>query len=239
VRTALTIASRELGSYFRTPAGWVIVALYLFLAGVVFTLSVFMPGRPASLRDFFAVSGWLLLPVAPAISMRLIAEELRSGTIEPLMTSPVGSASLVLGKFAGACVFMLAMLAPTAAYVVVLYRTAEPAPDPGPIAAGYLCLALVGSLSLSIGTLASALTSNATLAFMMTLFGLLGLLFVPSAAPFAPAAIRPALMALAVTPRIGDFAKGVVDTAHVAFFLGASAWFLLLAVAAVEIRRWR
>lgn len=236
---AIAIARREMGSYFRLPAGWIITALYLLLSGIVFSIGTLAPGQPATLKDFFGVSGWLLLPVAPAISMRLIAEELRSGTIESLMTAPVGSASLVVGKFLGALGFLAAMLLPTLAYVAVLYMLAEPAPDAGPMIAGYLMLVLLGGFYLAIGTLASALTNNATLAFMLTLFTILALLFAGFAAGFVPGAVRPLLYAVAINTRISDFARGVIDTAHIVFFITGAAWLLTVAVAAVEFRRWK
>ena len=84
-----TIAWRELRSFFRVPMGWVIIALYLVLAGYVFGLGVAAPGGPASLRDFFLVTQIFVLILTPAVSMRLISEELRSGTFESLMTAPV------------------------------------------------------------------------------------------------------------------------------------------------------
>jgi len=239
MRAALTIARRELGSYFRTPAGWVIVALYVFLTGVVFARYILVPGSPASLRDFFAVAGWLLLPVAPAISMRLVAEELRAGTIEPLLSAPVSAAAVLIGKYLGAFGFLVAMLAPTGLYVLVLDRTSSTPPDIGPVLSGYVCLLLVGGLFLGLGTLASTLTSNATLAFMVTLFLVLGVLLAPSAADFVPAAARPALYAIGLTERIGDFAKGVIDTAHIVFFLTGTAWCLVMGACVMELRRWR
>jgi ABC-2 type transport system permease protein len=235
----LAVARRELGSYFRTPAGWIILALYLFLSGLIFALSCLSPGATASMRDVFALSGWLLLPVAPAVSMRLIAEEIRAGTMESLASSPVSSASLVLGKYLGACGFLLAVIAPTLSYVAMLMAIAEPAPDLGPMLSGYLCLVLLGAFYLAVGTVCSSLTSNATLAFMTAFFALLALLFASSAASFVPDHLKPALFALSINLRVGDFARGVIDTAHVVFFVSLSALMLFIAVAAVEIRRWR
>ncbi len=236
---AWAIATRELSAYFRQPAGWIIIALYLLLTGVVFSLSILVPGEPASLRTFFSLSGWLLLPVAPAISMRLISDELRSGTIEPLLTSPLSGASLILGKFTGAWLFLLAMLIPTGAYIAVLFRVSQPAPDVGALITGYSSLILVAGLYLSIGTLASSFTSNSTLAFMMTLFVILGLMFIEAAYANVPQFLRPAVAALMLRPRVDDFARGVIDTGHVIFFVTGTAWFLLLSVASVELRRWR
>lgn len=236
---AIAIARRELSSYFRTPAGWVIIALYLLLTGFVFAFDILAPGSPASLRTFFAIAGWLLLPVAPAISMRLIADERRSGTIEALLTAPVGSGSLVAGKYLGGVAFLLLMVAPTLAYVGVLWRVASSPPDLGPILSGYACLLMLGLLYLAIGTLASSLTQNSTLAFIASLVAILGALLLPAAADVLPPALRPALAALSVTSRVNDFARGVIDTAHLVFFITTSLWLLLLAVLVMEARRWR
>jgi ABC-2 type transport system permease protein len=241
MNVAVAIASRELSSYLRQPAGWIITALYLLLSGLIFNRYVLSPGEPATLRYFFTYAGVLLLPVVPAISMRLIAEEIRSGTIESLLTAPITGPGLVLGKYLGAAAFLVAMFIPTGLYVLILFRVAQPTPDIGPIISGYLCLLLTGLLYLAIGTFASSLTSNATLAFMMTLFAILGLLMLQNAAEFdgIPKIIRPVLLALTPTPRIVDFARGVIDTGHIVFFVSAAAWFLVWAIAAVELRRWR
>lgn len=247
-RALLAIAAREAGSMLRVPAGWVVIALYLLLAGIIFTGSVLVPGEVASLAPLFRVSGWLLLPVIPAIAMRLFAEEFRSGTIEPLMTAPVGDVTLVLGKFLGACLFLLLMLAPTLLHVAILHHFADPKPDAGAVVAGYLSLLLQALLFLAIGTLASSLTSNQTLAFLLGMFGILGALVVSArgvewASTVPNARLRELLLplarALAVEDRVKDFARGVIDSAHVVFFLSASAVFLALTVVSVQSRRWR
>lgn len=234
-----TIARREFASFFRVPLGWVAMALYLFLTGIIFAERVLVPGEPASLRYFFGISGFLLLPVIPAISMRLISDELRSGTIEPLMTAPVADISIILGKYLGAAFFLAAMVLPTASYTVLLMILSDPRPDLGPIFAGYLSLALLGLMYLAVGTLASALTSNQTLAFLMTLLVLLMVMLIGSDVISLPRALAPIGAALAIGPRLTDFAKGIVDTAHIVFFLSISAWFLVLALVALEVRRWR
>ncbi len=239
MRAALSIAAREWAALFRLPIGWVVTALYLAIAGLVFGLVVLEPGGPASLRAFFSVSGWLLLPVVPAVSMRLISEELRTGTIEPLLTAPVSDWSVALGKYLGGVGFLLTMLAPTLVYVLVLYATAEPAPDPGPIVAGYLTLALTGMLYLAAGLFFSTLTSSQTLAYLGTMFLLLLLLLAPAGAEWAPERLRPALYALALGLRIGDMAKGVIDLAHAVFFLSGAAFFVVLSALSIESRRWR
>ncbi len=235
------IALREFASLFRLPVGWVVIALYLFLGGVIVAWQVLVPGQPATMRLFFAVSGWLFLPVAPAISMRLISEELRVGTFEALATAPVSDAAIILGKYLGGCLFLLAMLAPTIVYPLILTGLSNPAPDPGPILAGYVSLLLLGALYLSVGLLASTLTSSQTLAFIGTLLFLLIVLLLTTfiaRSEAVPDAVRAALGAVSITRRLDDFARGIIDVRHVAFFIGGVVWFLALAVMVMHVRRW-
>lgn len=233
---AFVIAGRELSSFFRIPVGWVVISLFLLLTGVVFGLFLLQPGAPASLRGFFSISTWLLLPIAPAITMRLLSEELRSGTIEPLMTSPVPDAAIVLGKYAAALAFLCLMMAPTLIYPAILFSVSDPRPDPGPILAGYLSLLLVGSAYIAVGLFASALTSNQTLAFIGTLLFLLLLLLLSRADhPVAAAVVHH----LSIQRRINDFARGLIDTSHIVFFVAWSVWFVVLALVALQSRRWR
>lgn len=236
---AWSIAGREFAAMFRLPVGWVVTALYLLIAGLVFGLVVLDPGGPASLRAFFAVSGWLLLPAVPAVSMRLVSEELRTGTIEPLLTAPVSDWSVALGKYMGGVAFLVAMLTPTLTYVGVLFAVADPPPDPGPIVAGYLTLLLTGLLYLSAGLFFSTLTSSQTLAYLGTMFFLLLLLLAPAGAEWTPEPLRPALCAVALGLRIGDMARGVIDLSHAVFFLSLSAFFVVLSALSIESRRWR
>lgn len=233
-----SIAWREFASYFRASIGWVVIALYLLLSGLTVALTTIRPAEPASMREFFAASHWLLLIVVPAISMRVLSEELRSGTIEPLLTAPVSDWQVAAGKYIGSVLFLLATLASTLSHVIILSLISRP--DYGPILAGYLGLALVGMLYLAVGLLASSLTPNQVVAYLVTLFFFLLLLFAASQGPrWVPPPWDRALAAMSISARIEDFAKGVIDTAHVAFFLCASAWFVILTVASLEFRRWR
>lgn len=239
MRAIAAIAMREVASMFRLPVGWVVVALFLLLTGSVFALTL-QPGQPASLRDFFTVAAWMLMPVAPAVSMRTFSEEHRTGTSEMLLTAPVSDAGAVLGKFAGCLAFLLCMLAPTLVFPVVLWMAAAPAPDAGPIVAGYLSLVLQGSLYLALGVAISALTSSQTLAYLATLFPIMGLLLLSSVPEDAvPGAAHAVLSALAIAPRSADFARGVIDSSHVVFFLSAAGACLFAAHTVLESRRWR
>lgn len=234
----LAIVRREYAAFFRMPLGWIVAALFLFLSGVVFVRAALQPGEPASMRDFFAFWWRVLIVISPAISMRLLAEEHRTGTIDTVLSSPVNEVSIVAGKFFASLAFLITCLLPTLAYVGVLFMLARP--DPGPIIAGYLGIILLGSLQLALGLLFSSLTSSQTLAFLATLFTLI-LLETGSVwlAGILPSPWDSASLALSTELRIGDFAKGVIDTGHVAYFIMVTLWLCGLAALVLRVRRWR
>ncbi len=235
----IVVARREFASFFRVPAGWIVIALHLAIFGFFFTAIVARENQAASLAPIFSFATWLMLPIAPAISMRVLSEEYRTGTFEILMTAPVRDAHVVFGKFLGAWAFLGALLLPTGVYVAMLFALSDPKPDPGPIVAGYLCLMLLGGLYIALGTLASSLTNNQTLAFVTTLLLVLTLLLAPLSAARAPDAAKRVIHELALSRRVGDFAGGVIDTSHVVFFLSAILLLLMTSAAMVHSRRWR
>lgn len=235
----LALAQREVTSLLRMPVGWVVIALFAFLTGLVFVTSTLVPTQPASMRGYFALAGWLLLPVSPAITMRALSEEYRTGTIETLMTSPVTALSVVLGKYVGCVVFLLIMLVPSLGLLGILFGVATPRPDAGPILAGYLCLVLLGSVYLAIGMLASSMTSNQTLAYLGTLFALLFLLLLPGI-PLerVPEWLSSAITTMSLHGRSADFSRGLIDSGHIVFFVALAAFFVSLAWLALSARRW-
>jgi ABC-2 type transport system permease protein len=238
MRATLAIAWRELASCFRTPLGWLVIALYLLLTGVYFAFATVEPGEPATMRTLFGSTQWMLLVVAPAISMRLLSEELRSGTIETLASCPISDWQIALGKYLGAMGFIIAMLLPTLLQVAVLEAVGDP--DYGPILAGYAGVVLVASVYLAAGLVFSALTTSQTVAFLTTLFFFLVLLFgTTQGGRLAPEPWNDVLFSLSIGLRLGDFAKGVLELRHVVFFVAITLWLLAIAVVALEWRRWR
>jgi ABC-2 type transport system permease protein len=244
------IAQREFASLFRVPLGWLALAAFALVSGWLFVRGVLVPLAPATMRPMFATMGWLLMPMVPAVSMRLVSEELRSGTIEPLMTSPASDYAVVLGKFLGAAAFLLVLMSPLAVHAWVLSESVSTAGggiDWGPVAAGALSVALLAGLLLALGLFASTLTSNQTLAFLATFLAILGLLLLPDLAlaslPRDGGVWSDRASALARGLRVGvrldDFGKGIIDTGHVVAFLAWSAVFLVGAAASLESRRWR
>jgi ABC-2 type transport system permease protein len=235
---ALAIARRELASFFRIPLGWIVTALFLFLSAIAFFQHSLEPGRAATLQEFFTMWWSLLSVIAPAISMRLLAEETRAGTIEPLMSSPASEVAIAAGKYLGAVAFLVLCLAPTLVFPGVLLSLSRP--DVGPIIAGYLGMILLGMAYLAVGLLFSALTSSQTLAFLGTILTLILLeRGATEAAAYLPEPWDSVASALSMGVRLADFAKGLIDTRHIVFFLGVSAWFVLMAALVLRIRRWR
>lgn len=232
------IAQREFASFFRLPLGWIVIALFVCLSSVFFTRSAIIPGEPATMRDFFGIWWGLLIVICPAISMRLFSEEHRTGTIESVMTAPVSEAALVAGKFFAGLMFLGAMLVPSLVYVAVLASLARP--EFGPIVSGYLGLVLLGSLYLSIGCLASSLTSSQTLAFLATMFALLVIDIAPrQLAGLMPEGIGRLILNSTPSLRLGDFSRGLIGSASAAYFILTSFWFLAVTVVLMQSRRWR
>ncbi len=232
------LTRREVGSYFVSPIAYVAMALFLVIAGFFFALSDFRPGAPAAMRSIFDVMMIILVFVLPIITMRAISEEQKTGTIETLLTAPVTDVEVVAAKFLGSWVFYLAVLAPTLLYVVLLEAFGEP--DLGPIASGYLGLALLGALYVAVGLFASSLTSNQVIAAVVAFVILLVLALVgPWLATLAPPPWRDALQMATVRSHYIDFSQGVVDGVHVIYFVALTLYALFLTVKVLESRRWR
>ena len=155
------LVDKELRTLFQAPIAWIIIGVFLALMGYSFTLTLFNNRYATLVHIFFQVAGLLLL-IVPIITMRLLAEERRAGTLELLLTAPVKEIQLVLAKYLASMAVVLLMIGLTAAYAVVLglYGT----PEWGPIYSGYLGLALLASTLVSLGLAASALTSNQVIA---------------------------------------------------------------------------
>lgn len=239
MKATLTIARRELASLFYSPIGYVVLALFALGSSLVFYIG-FAPDQHASMRTTYEGVVWLLVFLAPAVSMRLLSEELSRGTIERLMTSPVGDVQIILGKWLAAMAFFAVLLLPLVVQAVVLEMTADP--DLGPVVTGLVGLFLVGALYLAIGTFASAATENQIIAFLLTVFvicALTFLLYFLPEATFIPPGVRSAMYYANVNRQFADFNKGLIDVRNFVYFVTVTALFLFLAVKLLESRRWR
>jgi ABC-2 type transport system permease protein len=234
----LILTRREVATYFVSPVAYVAMALFLAVAGLIFAMADFQPGSPAAMRTTFEVMMIVLLFVTPMVTMRALSEERRLGTLESLLTAPVTDTQVVVAKFLGCWFFYLAMLAPTALYVIALAAFGRP--DPGPILSGYLGLVLVGALYVAVGLLASSMTSSqviSAIVSVLVLFTLvLPLLWVAGA---VPSPYRKILTEASIRTHFEDFSQGVVDVVHILYFVVLTLYALFFTVKILESRRWR
>ena len=246
MRKTWAIIRRELIAYFSSPLAYIVMTAFLLMQGYIFYLIVSFLNNPQTpamtpLRLFFGgtIFFWLfLLFVVPVITMRLIAEERRSGTIEVLLTSPVSEAQVVVGKFAAAMFFYIALWLPTVLYVIVLKRNSEI--DLGPVLAGYIGVLLLGFLFLSVGTFASTLTNNQLIAAVIA-FATMVLLFSIGLVEqlLSTSILKASLAHMNLWTQMDDFAKGIVDSRHVVYQLSVGLLFLFLATKSLEVKKWR
>jgi len=240
MRNTWAITKRELGSYFVSPIAYVSIAVFLVVMGIIFSIIMTNPGgAEASLRFVFGnvFTAFILMIITPLITMRLLAEEQRSGTMELLLTAPVRDWEVVLGKFLASLILYLVMLAFTGYYVVILKLYGNP--DWGPIMATYIGLLLLGASLLSLGLLTSAMTQNQIVAAVAGFGLILALLMAQFLAELAKPPLSTFLNQLALFQHYFDFLKGVVDTKDVVYYLSVTAAGLFLTTQVLQIRRWR
>ena len=234
--TTLAIAERELRGFFVSTVAWVIAAAFLAITGLLFAV-ILLNSNEASLRFLFSNLSVIFLFIAPFLTMRLLAEENRLGTVELLLTNPVRDIEVVFGKFLGVLGFVLAMLAMTLYYPALLYIFGSP--DPGPLATGYLGVVLQAAAFLAIGLAISSTTENQIVAAFLSFAINLVLWLSESVSQFVGAPIAAALKFLSITSHFNDFSRGVIDTSHVTFFISVVAAALFLTYLSLQTRRWR
>lgn len=243
MKKLLAIVGREWRAYFLSPLGYVILAAFLLMNGFIFTAIVNFLSRPDTPKGqalpllFTNTYFWLFnLFVVPIIAMRLFAEERKAGTLEILLTSPVSEGTVVLGKFLGALGFYLTLWLPTLVYVAIL--RANTAIDLGPVASAYLAVALLGAYFLSVGTFASTLTKNQIIAAIFT-FAMLIPIFSGGLieSMVNDPAKREAFSYVNLWDHMEDFARGVVDTRRIVYYLSATAFFLFLSMVSISAKK--
>ena len=239
----LVVFRREFRSYFQTPLAAVFLVIFLFLAGLfAFNVGGFYERNQADLRPFFQFHPWLYVFLVPAVSMRLWAEERRTGTIELATTLPLGIADLVVGKFLAAWAFTSLALALTFPMWITVSWLGDP--DHGTILVAYLGSALLAGAFLAVGAFVSALTKNQVIAFVLCAVACFLLLLAgfPAVLDFLRAASAPpgAIEALASTSALTHYEsmmRGVIDLRDVLYFASTVVAFLVLNVLAIDWKK--
>lgn len=242
MRNVAQIFTRELGGYFATPVAYVFLVIFLGMAGAfTFYLGNFFDRGQADLSSFFVFHPWLYLILIPALSMRLWAEERKSGTIELFLTLPISITEAVLGKFLAAWAFTGIALALT--FPIWITVNLLGSPDNGVILAGYIGSLLMAGGFLAIGAAVSAATKNQVIAFVIS--AALCFLFTVSGSPivlnffsgWAPQAIVDAVASFSFISHFNAITRGVIDLRDIVYFGTLIAVFLFANAAIVDLKK--
>jgi len=262
LRRVFWIARRELATYFVSPLAYMILAVFTLVIGLSFSLNLIAfaneclvyGNNPYYLQQlnvneqvvrplFGGFVPVFLLIIFPAITMRLLPEEKREGTAELILTSPVSSTQIVLGKYLGALVVSAGMLGTSLVFVCVLTSVSQP--DLKIVASLYLGVFLLGAAFIAVGLCVSAFTDNQVLAYVLGVGTLLVLWFLSSVSKSTALSEKLGNRAadfvgnLSIIEHLPDFSKGVIDTQHLAYYLSVIAFSLFVAQRVVDSHRWR
>jgi ABC-2 type transport system permease protein len=249
----LAIANKELRSYFASPIAYIVLGFFALLFGwfYVSILNYFVQ-QSMSMNQFGPQSmninqqmirlllqnmTVLLLFVLPMITMRTYAEEKRTGTIELLLTSPLTDFQIIMGKFLGALALYAVMLLISMVHIGVLFVYGRP--EWKPIVSAYLGLLLMGGCFISAGLFISSLTKNQIVAVMATFAVFLFLWVINWIGSFSGPGVERMTEYLSIIQHFDDFAKGVIDTTHVIYYLSFITFGLFLTAKSVDSERWR
>jgi ABC-2 type transport system permease protein len=253
MRNIIAIAQRELNAYFGSPIAYVLIGFFALLFGWFFYVplayfqqqSMQMGMNPMQTMNINQMligptlmnTTVIMLFLFPLITMRTYAEEKRSGTIELLLTSPVTDVQIILGKFLGAMALYACMLALSMIHIAILFIYGNP--EWKPIVTGYLGLLMMGGCFLSLGLFISSLTKNQIVAAMATFAVFLMLWVINWIGTFVGPTTQAVLAHLSLTEHYDDFARGIIDTKHIIYYLSFMAFGLFLTAKSVDSERWR
>lgn len=238
MRNVIPLTQRELAASFLSPIAYIVAATFLVASGYFFLQDTLLPGQEATIRPMFESMARLLVFAIPLLTMRALADEFATGTIETLMTAPVSDVEVIIGKFLGVLLFYGAVLATTLLHVVIV--TVYGGSELSVVLLAYLGMFLLGALFIAVGIFASALTRYQLLA-ALTGMGILSVLtfVVDQLGRWRSGAWRVVLSYVNVLGHFEDFSKGFLDSRAIVFFLTMTALFLFLSVKILESRRWR
>ena len=239
----LTIARREFRSYFDSPLAYVVICLSFVALGLFFFLyrGGFFQIDRASLQLLFeyAPAGLSLL-VVPVVTMRLMAEERRSGTLEMLITLPVKDSDVIMGKYLGALGLVLVLVLATLIYPIAMFKwpwTLGPL-DMGPVLSGYLGLILFSAATVALGLLFSSVTQSQAISFFITFIVLCTLWFLGNVGDTMGGTLGNVVRYISFQTRMEGFSRGLINTRDVVYFLSITVVALVIAFRALERRKW-
>lgn len=216
MRSMIYIAKKEFGHYFVSPIAYIVISIFLLVTGWFFFTTFFLYDQ-ANLRNFFNLLPLIFSFVVPAITMRLFAEELNVGSYEILVTMPVTFLDVILGKFLASVLFVSAMLVPTLAYPIFISFLGQL--DWGPVIGGYIGAVFLSAAFCAIGLLASSLTRNQIIAFIISMVICFSLTVIDKMLFFFPQTLLGVLNFLGTDYHFQNISKGVIDSRDLLYFL--------------------
>jgi len=220
------VFKREMKSYFNSPIAYIILTVFLLIAGWFFATPLFIANE-ASIRNVMGIIPLIFIFFIPAITMRLISEEKKVGTIELILTMPLKESEFILGKFFAALCLLFIALVLTWAYVLTISILGNP--DGGPVFAGYVGLLLMGGAYLAIGVFASSLTENQIVAFIIAFVIIFIFFMLDKVLIFAPVSLAGILEYLSIDYHFNNILRGVIDTRDIIYYLSLMIFSLTLA----------
>jgi len=211
----LPIFKKEVRSYFSSPVAYIVITVFLLICGWFFSTSLFVIGQ-ASMRNVFQIIPFVLTFLVPAITMRLLSEERKSGTFELLTTMPISDIDIVIGKYLSALLLLAVALFFTLGYAITVKSLGNA--DAGVTVAGYIGLLLLGAGYVAIGVLASSLTENQIVAFIVSFMIIFFLSLVDKVLMFLPAGLANIFEYLSAEYHFNNIARGVVDTRDLIYY---------------------
>jgi ABC-2 type transport system permease protein len=237
-RNVSAIASRELAFFFNSSIAYIAITVFLAVSGVyLFVLYDFFEGNQATLRPLFEQIPIFFILYVPAITMRLLSEEKRSGTIELLSTWPVTDGEIVLGKFFGALGFIVVTLAVSLVFPIIVGSLG--ALDTGMVLGGYVGLILLGAAYAALGLLTSTWTQNQIVAFILAVLLCAFFYAVDGMVASVWEGGRDAFAFLSFRAHFANIARGVIDSRDVVFYLSMIVGALVLSVQSLQARNWK
>jgi ABC-2 type transport system permease protein len=248
MRNVPALLRREFNAYFASVLGYVVLVFFLLVMGVTFGVIVnFLtsrgPTQMTAMKIMFSMFWLPSLVIVPMITMRLVAEEKRSGTIEMLMTAPVTDFEVVFSKYLGAVALYTLMWALTGLYVLILrhFSGGTASLDLGPIASGYVGVLIIGQFLIAIGVLASSMTKNQVAAALMS-FAVIFLFIIVlnwMSYLFQGGPAGALFRYVSAFEQMADFSRGILDLRPVVLYVSGTVFALFLATRVVESRKWR
>ena len=230
------LCKKELKGYFDSPIAYIVITIFLLISGWFFFSDLFLVNQ-ASLRNLFSIVPFIFMFFVPAVTMRLISEEKRSGTIELLLTLPVRDHEIILGKFLAGMILISVSVILTLVYTLTLSGLGDL--DAGSVVAGYLGLIFLGATYVSVGVFTSSLTQNQVVAFITSFLIIFILFMLNKVLIFVPSFLASFFEYLSVDYHFSNISRGVIDSRDLIYYLSIIFLFLFLSVRALESRKWR